>query len=143
MKKYPSLLFAKDGEIFDLDGKKTIAIGGAYSIDKAIRIARGWPWFADEQPSFEIKDYVEAKLAKNNWTVDVVLSHTAPLIYEPREVFIPGLDQRKVDKSTEMWLYQIESKLNYRKWYCGHYHTEKKAGQFEIMFENFGQFGIN
>ena len=53
--EYPSLLFAKDGEIFDLDGKKTIVMGGAYSIDKAIRIAYGWGWWEDEQPSEEIK----------------------------------------------------------------------------------------
>ena len=54
----PSLLFAKDGEIFDLDGKKTIVMGGAYSIDKAIRIAYGWGWWEDEQPSEKIKAYV-------------------------------------------------------------------------------------
>lgn len=40
-KEYPSLLFAKDGEIFDLDGKKAIVIGGAYSIDKMIRLYMG------------------------------------------------------------------------------------------------------
>ena len=32
--KYPNILFAKDGEIYDLDGRKTIVIGGAYSVDK-------------------------------------------------------------------------------------------------------------
>ena len=62
--EYPSLLFAKDGEIFDLDGKKTIVMGGAYSIDKAIRIAYGWGWWEDEQPSEEIKAYVEEQLDK-------------------------------------------------------------------------------
>ena len=30
---FPNLLFAKDGEIFDLEGLKCIAIGGAYSVD--------------------------------------------------------------------------------------------------------------
>lgn len=39
--EYPSILFAKDGEIFDLNGKQTVVMGGAYSIDKAIRIAYG------------------------------------------------------------------------------------------------------
>ena len=29
--EYPSLLFAKDGEIFDLNGKQTVVMGGAYS----------------------------------------------------------------------------------------------------------------
>lgn len=134
--EYPSLLFAKDGEIFDLDGKKTIVMGGAYSIDKAIRIAYGWGWWEDKQPSEEIKAYVEEQLDKAGWNIDVVLSHTTPLKYEPVEVFMQGVDQSKVDKSTEQWLNRIEEKLNYQKWYCGHYHTEKKIDKLEIMFEN-------
>ena len=36
-----------------------------------------------------------------NWQVDVVFSHTCPLKYEPVEVFLPGIDQSTVDKSTE------------------------------------------
>lgn len=31
-KEYPNILFAKDGEIFNLNGLKTVAIGGAYSM---------------------------------------------------------------------------------------------------------------
>lgn len=27
--------------------------------------------------------------------------------------------------------------LDYGKWYCVHYHTEKKIDRLEIMFENF------
>lgn len=46
--EYPSILFAKDGEIFDLKGKQTVVMGEAYSIDKAIRIAYGWGWWEDE-----------------------------------------------------------------------------------------------
>lgn len=40
--EYPSILFAKDGEIFELNGKQTIVMGGAYRIGKSIRIAYGW-----------------------------------------------------------------------------------------------------
>lgn len=138
--KYPSLLFAKDGEIYELGGKQTIVIGGAYSVDKAIRVAYGWGWWADEQPSEEIKEYVEQQLEKSNWKVDVVLSHTTPLKYEPVEVFMSGVNQSMVDKSTEEWLNKIEDKLSYKKWYCGHYHTEKKIDKLEIMFENFDEF---
>ena len=32
--QYPNILFAKDGEIYDFHGKKVMAIGGAYSVDK-------------------------------------------------------------------------------------------------------------
>ena len=36
---YPNILFAKDGEIYDIAGMKTIVIGGAYSVDKFYRLA--------------------------------------------------------------------------------------------------------
>lgn len=140
--KYPDLLFAKDGEIFDFAGKKTIIIGGAYSIDKMRRIITGYGWWPDEQPSEEIKQYVETQLEKQEWKVDVVLSHTAPLKYEPVEMFLDGVDQSRVDKSTEEWLDQIEDRLEYKKWYCGHYHTEKKNDKIQIMFEKVEEFQI-
>lgn len=59
---------------------------------------------------------------------------------KPVEVFMAGVDWSKVDKSTEEWLEGLEDKLDYGKWYCGHYHTEKKIDRVEIMFENFDMF---
>ena len=137
---YPHILFAKDGEVYDLDGKRTFVIGGAYSVDKAYRILSGYGWWPDEQPSEEIKRKVEEKLAELSWDVDVVLTHTAPLCYEPIEVFLPGINQRMVDKSTEAWLAVIERQLEYQKWYCGHYHTIKQVDRIEFMFDNFKEF---
>lgn len=137
-KEHPSILFAKDGEIYDFNGKKAIAIGGAYSVDKFYRVARGFAWFKNEQPSDEIKQYVEQQLDTVDWKVDYVLSHTAPLKYEPTEVFLSGINQSRVDKATEEWLDMIENRLDYKKWYCGHYHTEKKIDKIEFMFENYG-----
>ena len=48
-------------------------------------------------------------------------SHTCPRKYEPVEHFMPGIDQSKVDKSTENWLDTIEDRLDYKEWYCGHW----------------------
>ena len=43
-RKYPSLLFALGGEVYGLDDRSCIAIGGAYSIDKQYRLLRGAAW---------------------------------------------------------------------------------------------------
>ena len=134
---YPNILFAKDGEIYDFDGKKCIVIGGAYSVDKFYRLTMGWSWFSDEQPSPEIKRQVEEQLASVDYKVDVVLSHTCPVKYEPVETFMPNIDQSKVDRSTEIWLGEIESKLTYKKWYCGHYHIAKKIDKLQFMFDDY------
>ena len=130
---FPNLLFAKDGEIYDFDSIQTVVIGGAYSVDKYVRIYRGDHWFQSEQPSEEIKAYVEQQLEKVGWQVDCVLTHTAPKRCEPTWAFIPGLDQSRVDKSTEEWLDSIEERLDYGSWYCGHYHVDSQEGPVRIM----------
>jgi len=135
--EYPSLLFAKDGEIYNLDGKRCISIGGAYSVDKYHRLANNWGWWPDEQPSEDIKKRVEQRLDAENWTVDIVLSHTCPLKYIPTEVFLKGIDQSTVDNGTEEWLDKIENKLSYSRWYCGHYHTNKTIDKMRFLFEDF------
>ena len=48
---FSNLLFAKDGEIFDLEEHKAIVLGGAYSVDKYYRLSKGMNWFPEEQPS--------------------------------------------------------------------------------------------
>lgn len=133
---YPSLLFAVDGEVFDMGGLQTIVIGGAYSVDKYYRLMNGWNWWPDEQPTPEMKKGIEKCLDYQHWKVDVVLSHTVPLKYEPVEVFLPRIDQSQVDKSTETWLDSIEDLLAYRHWYAGHYHTEKEIDRLTLLFES-------
>ncbi len=140
--EYPNLLFAVDGEVFDMGGQKTIVIGGAYSVDKYYRLANGWNWWADEQPTPEMKKGVEKVLDYENWKVDAVLTHTVPLKYEPVEVFLPQIDQSKVDKSTETWLDSIEDRLTYKHWYAGHYHTEKDIDRLTLLFESIREFKV-
>lgn len=130
--EYPNLIFAKNGELYDIDNKKALVIGGAYSVDKNYRIIYGHPWFKDEQLSKEEKDNILNKY--KNEHIDIILSHTCPLKYEPTEVFMKGIDQSDVDKSMEQFLNKVEESINYDKWYCGHYHTEKQIDKLEFMF---------
>lgn len=140
--EFPNLLFAKDGEVYDFNGISTLVVGGAYSVDKFYRQMMGYMWFKDEQPSEEIKREVENKLNSVDWRIDCVLSHTTPVKYEPVEWFLSGVNQSTVDKSTELWLDTIENKLDYKKWYCGHYHGEKKIDKVEFMFNSTHIFEI-
>lgn len=137
---FPNILFAIDGEIYDIAGKKTLVIGGAYSVDKWYRLRNNYAWFEDEQPSEEIKQRVEAQLECHQWKVDVVLSHTVPYQYRPTDKFLPNLDQSTVDSSTEKWLYDLEIKLDYQKWYAGHFHCDRKIDKVELMFHTFELF---
>ena len=111
-------------------------IGGAYSVDKFYRLARGYGWWPDEQPSQEIKDKVIQTLDACGWQVDTVLSHTCPYPYEPREAFLPMIDQSTVDDSTEKWLEEIERKLKYDHWFCGHWHIDKHIDRMHFLFHS-------
>ena len=135
-KEFNNLIFAKDGEIYNFDGFQTIVIGGAYSIDKLYRIVHNLPWFKDEQPSNKIKKYVEKQLKKKKWKIDLVLSHTCPFDYRPIEAFLGIRNQNVVDISTEKWLQTIENKLEYKKWFCGHFHIEKLDGKIRFLFND-------
>ena len=133
---YPHLLFAKDGEIYTIEGKSYLAIGGAYSVDKSYRLERNYGWWADEQPSEEIKHFVESQIDKVK-RVDYVLSHTCPFKYEPREAFLNFIDQSTVDDSTERWLDKIEETLEYKLWFCGHWHIDKRIDKMHFLFKSF------
>lgn len=132
--EFPNLLFAKDGEIYDLDGKSAVVIGGAYSVDKYYRLRNGLPWFETEQPSDEIMAYVEEQLEKVDWRVDYVFTHTSPRQYEPVWAFLPNVDASTVDTATEEWLDTIERRLDYDEWYCGHFHVDSQEGPVRILF---------
>ena len=133
--EYPKLLFAKDGDIYTIGGLTHIVIGGAYSVDKYYRLQKGIGWWEDEQPSDEIKRYVESQVKST--TVDIVLSHTCPFRYEPTEMFLPYIDQSNVDDSTERWLDTIEAQLSYKVWFCGHWHTEKHIDKMHFLYHTF------
>lgn len=131
--KFPNIKFAKDGEIYDMEGTKYLVIGGAYSVDKQYR-TQNVDWWEDEQPSDEIKQYVEQQIEERDF--DVVLSHTCPQKYTPTEMFLPGLDQSIIDKSTEEWLDKIEDKIDYKAWLCGHWHTDKIIDKMFFLFNS-------
>jgi len=133
--EYPNILFAKDGEIYNICGRKVFVLGGAYSVDKPYRLAKHWMWFDSEQPSMETKIHALNTLDKNGWKADIVLTHTAPLKTEPVHMFNPLVDQKTVDKSTEVFLDEISDKLDFGKWYFGHFHGDWINGKYEMLFE--------
>jgi 3-oxoacid CoA-transferase subunit A len=54
--EFPNLLFAKDGEIYNIDGKKCMPIGGAYSVDKWYQILKTYIYYR-----YAIEDTLDAE----------------------------------------------------------------------------------
>lgn len=140
---YPKILYAKDGEIYNIDGMKTLVLGGAYSVDKYYRLERNYHWFEDEQMSDEEKSRCLTNIANHNWEVDVVLSHTVPYNYQPFDMFLSGVDQSTVDNSMEKWLQEIHEKLDYSYWFAGHFHCDRTVDKITILYNDFREFPKN
>ena len=137
--EFQNIVFAKDGEIYDFDGKKAIVIGGAYSRDKEYRILTGLPWFPDEQPDDKVKSQVENKLNEVDWKIDYVFSHTCPLVYRPSQESVINFE--KIDLSTEEWMDEIAKKLDYSQWYFGHYHDNIQYMDAQLLYEEIKELG--
>lgn len=130
--EYPNIRYFLDGGFYNIDGKNVLVIGGAYSVDKMWRLTKGWSWFENEQLNDDervhITDCIKDYLADGNH-LDLVLTHTAPIGFEPTQMFLDCIDQDYVDKSTETWLQAIYDLIPKDCFFLfGHYHGDLIMG---------------
>lgn len=138
--EYPSIAFAKDGEVYNIDGNSVLVLGGAYSVDKNYRLSMGYSWFSSEQIPDNEKIEIEKKIENIGWKIDYVLSHTCPYNTRPVHMFLSCIDQRSVDSSMEIWLQKISEKIIFKKWYFGHYHGDWNNGKYIMLFNGIVPF---
>lgn len=121
--EFPSIKYFQDWGFYEVDGLRTLVIGGAYSVDKYWRINRNARWFKNEQLSQAERDacYISAYGRQ----IDLVLSHTCPLSLQPTDLFLQGLDQSTVDNSMEQWMEDLAHTFNWKLWLFGHYHADR------------------
>jgi predicted phosphodiesterase len=74
----PKLVHLMRGQVFEIEGKKIFAFGGAYSIDKPCR-AVGRSWWPEEMPNDSEYKIAIDNLKKYDFKVDYIITHTAPL----------------------------------------------------------------
>ncbi len=126
------IYFADNGAELSINGKSFLCIGGAYSVDKDIRLLRGYAWWEQEELTDAELDEIVNRVAGKKY--DYVLTHTCPYSNLPREVFLPGVDQSKILNRTEKALDRIKDSIEFTRWYCGHYHTDKVDGKVTFLF---------
>ena len=149
------------GYIFDIDGKKFFAFGGAKSHDirdgvldpnnynsiqqfyeaynrmrssgKVFRV-NGISWWKQEIPDeFEMERGINS-LKKVNNTVDFVIAHCAP------QSIASIMGYPDIDKLTVYFDDLIVDGLKFDKFYFGHYHRDEQVlGRFICMYERIVQ----
>ena len=108
------------GQVLTIDGKKIFCMGGARSIDKALRVEHV-SWWQEEMPSREEMERAIASLEQNKWRVDYVVTHCAP-----RSVQTLIADWYENDPMVS-FLDRVKSDLTFKHWYFGHYHLDREV----------------
>ena len=127
--------YLRRGYIYNFIGKKILVCGGADSIDKMRRI-EGLTWWKEEAITQEDIDRVPAD------HYDYVFTHCCPkTVFMDNIVYLvtlAGLDQSKVDHTSEEMLDKLKDKITFNKWYFGHYHTDKELeGNFRCVLNDY------
>ena len=120
---YPYIFYARNGCVYNIEGKNFLVLGGAYSIDKWYRLKMGYKWFVDEQMSIQEQ---ENFLQKAPSSVEVILSHTCPYSNIPKHLFLKNINQSTVDNTMELFLDKVKNKVKYKNWFFGHYHGNEQ-----------------
>lgn len=136
------------GYIFDIEGKKFLAMGGASSHDiddgildtsdysdpkefanvlnlwlkqgKRFRVNH-FSWWKEELPSVEEMELAEKNLINSDYKVDYVITHCLP------QSVVTACGFYGSDTLTTFFENLLNKGLQFNKWYCGHYHFESEV----------------
>lgn len=148
----PNVLHLMRGEIYNIDGCKIFAFGGAKSHDikdgilemdtegkwkkvadewavqhKKFRI-KGLSWWEEELPNVqEMQNGIE-NLAKHNNKVDYIVTHSP----SASMLALLGNGIYEQDRLSK-YLEDIRVETEYKKWFCGHMHDDKAINDKDIL----------
>ena len=151
----PSVLHLMRGEVFEIDGTKIFAFGGASSHDiqdgildpadfcdeydfrrtynewwnsgKMFRV-KGLSWWPEELPNEEEMQNGLRNLEKHDWKVDFVITHSP----SASTIALLGSGLYEQDILTK-YLEEIRAKLDYKRWIAGHMHVCQQVNVNDIL----------
>lgn len=133
--QYPNFHFLQNGKVYNFNNMTFLIIGGGYSVDKYYRLEHNMTWESEEQLNDKEKSEIR-NLISANGNYNFILSHVAPLELQPTWLFLPQVDQSKVDSTQEVFLSEIRKQVNYQGWFFGHYHGDYIIGEKEYLLYN-------
>ena len=132
----PSVIHLMRGQVFTIDNQTFFTFGGALSVDKHYR-KEFISWWKEEIPSGQEFEEGLKNLEKHNMTVDYVITHTAPeVIVEQLNLDTLYLEGEKINDPTCKMLTYFMENVEFKKWYFGHFHLNKKIEKFTTLYHN-------
>ena len=126
----PSVIHLMRGYVFDLEGIKIFAMGGARSSDRMFRTV-GKSWWPQEMPNAEEIRRARQNLAINDNQVDIMITHDAP------QSIARMIDFAKSEDDELMPFFdELRNTVGYRHWYFGHFHEDWKVDESHTAVYN-------
>lgn len=140
-KLFENVYTLKRGEIYTINNKKIFCFGGAISIDKEFRKER-LDWWPQEIPSEEEFNYALDNLAKHDFKVDIVLTHTCPESFIRQMRLILPHEEIIFDKTSHYLDNFLKVGLQFESWYFAHWHVKSKVKDsqgrhLQCLYDNF------
>ena len=125
LKVSDNVFYLKRGEIYYMEDKRFLVLGGAMSDDKAWHKPHE-SWWEQEEWSEEEKAACQEKLEKEN-EFDYVLSHTGSSagITLTDDFFCNEENLKQLQRDSNVVINdKIDSLISYKKWFFGHWHSD-------------------
>lgn len=126
-----SIFHLRRGEIYNINNKKILTIGGSHSHDIEHRI-KGVSWWEEEELSANEEQRTMENLEKHQYGVDIIVTHTLPesitRYLSFRDDFYP--DPCKV----RIFLDKIVANTQFSNFYCGHFHVDQDYKQYHVLY---------
>lgn len=114
-----NVLHLMRGHVFEIEGKSFFTMGGAYSIDKYMRV-ENVSWWKQEMPTDAEYRQASASLAEHGKCVDYIITHTAPSEIIRRMGRFPDAHEQELCGFLEWVMHETK----FKKWFFGHWHED-------------------
>lgn len=126
-----NIYWLKRGEIYTINGKKILTIGGAKSIDRAFLI-EGQTWFKEEECSKKDIQNIYDNLSKHKYKIDYILTHDCPA-FIGNYILYPNTVGYN---TTSILLQNISCTCSFNKWFFGHHHIDLVKDNYICLWNN-------
>ena len=139
-KNYPRLEFLEDHKVYNISGRKIYTIGGANSTDIEDRLKDNEIRKKKHKlPCWWEGEVIDKKYNDLPGRVDIIISHEAPLCFEPvvRREFLPDYQLKNIVESRKYLNYVLDS-INTDYWFYGHYHKSYAGSYNNVVYRCLG-----